>query len=85
MFQNLPTISRWLIHVSKLAYDFKIIGTMTKLRQVSESIFAIRKFMDRRQVDIIPLTYLSIHALKKEENSFLELLNLDANVEIVLN
>ena len=27
---------------------------MTKLRQVSESIFAIRKFMDRRQVDIIP-------------------------------
>ena len=37
----------WLIHTSKLAYDFKIIGTMTKLRQVSESIFATRKFMDR--------------------------------------
>ena len=54
MFQNLPTISRWLIQVSKLAYDFKIIGTMTKLRQVSKSIFATRKFIDRRQVDIIP-------------------------------
>ena len=54
MFQNLPTISKWLIHVSKLAYDFKIIGTMTKLRQVSEPIFAARNFMHRRQVDIIP-------------------------------
>ena len=59
MFQNLPTISRWLIYVSKLAYNFKIIGTMTKLRQVSGSIFATRKFMYRRQVDIIP-SYLLI-------------------------
>ena len=53
-FRNLSTISRWLIHVSKLAYDFKIIGTMTKLRQVSESTFATRKFMYCWQVDIIP-------------------------------
>ena len=44
----------WLIHVSKLAYDFKIIGTMTKLRQVSEPIFAARNFLHRLQVDIIP-------------------------------
>ena len=50
----------WLIHVSNLAYHFKIIGTMTKLRQVSEPILAARKFMLRRQVDIIPSGFLAL-------------------------
>ena len=50
----------WLIHVLKHAYDFKIIGTMTKLRQVSEFIFATKKFMYRRQVDIIPNNRLTL-------------------------
>ena len=38
----------------KTCLRFQIIGTMTKLRQVSEPIFAARNFMHRRQVDIIP-------------------------------
>ena len=77
MFQNLPTISKWLIHVSKLAYDFKIIGTMTKLRQVSEPIFAARNFMHRRQVDIIPykqelFIWLCLRDLHKHQKCYLQ-------------